>query len=360
MKNYSLFTLGAVAVLSVAASCSTRIDLPLGEISFSFKNASVIQTKASSEMPDTNDFILTVTDSSGDVLYNGSYGSAPETISLPSGSYSIDVVSREFISPMFDAPLFGDNRIVLVSAGKRSLVTLDCKRMNCGVKMNIVPEFLDAYPDASLFLTSDSGKLMYSYSEKRTAYFKPGNVSLMMSRGSEDEILRTRWMDAGEMLSLNISVASSEPVSGDADTQLSIQLDTSAIWIEEDYVLGEYGSRGSCPENAYHVNEVKNAVGKKDVWVFGYIVGGDLTSASANFTAPFKSDNNLLLAARSSVTDRLSCISVQLPKGNVRDAMGLMTNPEVLGRAVYLKGDVVEQYYGLCGIKDVSDYKFTE
>lgn len=360
MIDFLKITSALILSASVFSSCRSDIELPSGQICFNFKGVEHSPSKSASDIPDTNEFILTVTDASGVVCYSGCYGSAPECLTVPSGSYSIDVASREFISPMFDAPLFGDSRVVLVSPGRRADVTLECRRLNCGVRMNIVPEFLETYPDAALFLTSDSGKLMYSYSERRIAYFKPGNVSLMMSRGAVDEILRTRWLEAGEMLSLNVSVASGSDSSGDSGAHLSLQLDTSAVWLEDSYVVGEYGPRGSCPENAYNIYEVADKTGENNVWVFGYIVGGDLTSTSASFEAPFKSDNNMLLASKPSATDRSSCLSVQLPKGDVRDSLGPASNPEILGRGVFLKGDIVASYYGLCGIKDVNEYKFAE
>ena len=55
-------------------------------------------------------------------------------------------------------------------------------------------------------------------------------------------------------------------------------------------------------------------------------------------------------------TSRSSCLAVQLSSGSVRDNLNLVDNPEILGRRVALKGDVVASYYGLVGIKNVVDY----
>ena len=49
-------------------------------------------------------------------------------------------------------------------------------------------------------------------------------------------------------------------------------------------------------------------------------------------------------------------MSVQLPSGDVRDALNLVTNPELVGRRVCLKGDIEAAYFGLPGIKNVSDF----
>ena len=49
-------------------------------------------------------------------------------------------------------------------------------------------------------------------------------------------------------------------------------------------------------------------------------------------------------------------LSVELKKGELRDEVNLVDNPENLGRIIYLKGDLVEAYYGIPGIKNVTDY----
>ena len=63
---------------------------------------------------------------------------------------------------------------------------LECVQLNSGIRLRIDPEFLEAYPSAALVLKSEEGSLMYSYSEKRTAYFLPGNVSLILTQGDSD------------------------------------------------------------------------------------------------------------------------------------------------------------------------------
>ena len=105
------------------------------------------------------------------------------------------------------------------------------------------------------------------------------------------------------------------------------------------------------------VAQAMEAAGEKDVWVCGYIVGGDLTSASASFSEPFTSRTNLLLGPRSSSSSRSSCMSVHLPAGSVRDRLNLVDNPHLLGCKVYLKGDIEASYFGLTGLKNTSEYQ---
>ena len=52
-------------------------------------------------------------------------------------------------------------------------------------------------------------------------------------------------------------------------------------------------------------------------------------------------------------------MSVELSKAAVRSALNLVDNPQNLGRKVFLKG-LVTQYYGLAGLKNVSDFSLGE
>jgi hypothetical protein len=97
--------------------------------------------------------------------------------------------------------------------------------------------------------------------------------------------------------------------------------------------------------------------GEDDVWVSGYIVGGDLTSSSASFQKPFTSRTNIVLGPRSSTTDKSSCMSVQLPTGEIRENLNLVDNPSLLGRKVCLRGDIVDAYYGIPGLKNLIEYE---
>ena len=63
------------------------------------------------------------------------------------------------------------------------------------------------------------------------------------------------------------------------------------------------------------------------------------------------------MGPRSSTSDKSACLSVQLPAGELRDDLNLVDNPGLLGRKVCLKGDIVESYYGIPGIKNISEYE---
>lgn len=347
MRRNVIVLMSVTAALFLAASCdSVFVER---ETVNGYLNVRFLDEKAS--LPDRNDFILSVSDASGRSVYYGKYGDAPETMIAAPGSYTVSAVSREFEEPLFDAPQYGDTQVVVISAGQTSNVFLECVQQNAGVKLKVDSDFLVSYPNGSLFLKSGSGKLMYGYSEKRIAYFKPGPVSLMLSDGPTDAVLFTRQLEAQQVLVVNISVG----VSGETKGGVSIQVDTTRNWISENYEIGT-GDSGSDVENALSVSQAKANAGANDVWVYGYIVGGDLSSTKCSFEAPFSSRTNILLASKSGCRDKQSCLSVQLSKGDIRDALNLVDHPENLGRRIYLKGDIVASYYGVEGLQGLSEY----
>lgn len=331
-------------------------DQDQGELRISFEDMRMSHVKSSLEIPDTSDFILTVSGADGKVLYDGAYGASPESMMVSAGSYTISARSCEFTRPAFSAPQFGDEQCVVVPPGGVATVRLICRQLNSGIRLNIDKSFLTGCPDGALFLRSSQGKLMYSYSEKRTAYFSPGSISLMLSGSGNDKILMTRTLKPQDMLVVNVSASLAQSPSSSPSEVISVAVDTSRVWSFENFVIGGSAEGGSISE-ALTVTQAMASAGENDVWVSGYIVGGDLTSSSASFDAPFSSRTNLLLGSRSSTSSRESCLSVQLPSGDVRDALNLVDNPSLIGRKVMLRGDVVESYYGLVGIKNITDYE---
>ena len=328
-------------------------------------------TRASSaEIPDTNDFILKVSDASGKVLYEGAYGESPESLLVDAGSYTVAVHSIEFTAPGFSRPVYGDEQVVVVKAGATVTVRLWCVLQNAGVRLQVAPDFLTSYPDGVLFLKSGDTRLMYGYSEKRIAYFKPGPVSLILNNHGDDEILLNRTLDPRTILTLSISA----PHGGAAvASSITVSVDTAKVWNNESYIIGGGGSGGSSGtsggsgspgddqgdeiDNAYSVSQASSHIGEDGVWVFGYIVGGDLSTAGTTVkTSKITKATHLAIAARSSVTAKASCIAVELPKGNIRDALNLVDHPDLIGTRVYLKGTLVPSYFGTTGLKSVSDY----
>lgn len=345
-------------LLSLFFSCSKENvrNGAEGELKVSFAMYHESGTRTREAFPDTSEFWLKVMDSDGGTVYEGKFGDSPESLLVSPGSYTVNVVSGPFEKPAFSAPQYGDEQVVVVPSGGVGVVNLVCSQLNSGIRLRVSKEFLSVYPDGVLFLKSSEGKLMYGYSETRIAYFNPGPVSLVLSSGGVDKVLMTRTLLSCEIMTLKIAVKSGSGQSASVG-DLSVAVDTSRCWIEDSYVIGDESSKGDSSSSAMTVAQAMGSVGAKDVWVCGYIVGGNLTSASASFSEPFTSKTNLLLGPRSSSSSRSACMSVHLPAGSVRDGLNLVDNPHLLGRKVYLKGDVEASYFGLTGLKNTSEYQ---
>ena len=173
------------------------------------------------EMPDTNDFILEIV-SGNTVIYKGLYGQSPEKVAVPAGNCTVSVRSEEFDGPAFASPLYGDDRCVVVPAGGVLDVSLVCTQLNSGIVLKTDPDFLTAYPEGVLFVRGEDGQLMYGYSEKRVAYFLPGNISVVLKDAGKENVLMTRMLGPREILTVRIGVATS--VSGTAEDGMTIQL----------------------------------------------------------------------------------------------------------------------------------------
>ena len=340
-----------------------------GEIILGFDRTDyTLTTKAVAGLKDSTEFLLTVTASDGTKVYDGKYGSAPASLSVGSGTYNLSLRSIDFSSPAFSSPQFGDEQCIVVKAGQKVKVNFMCEQLNCGIKLTFGNNFKSAYQSSYVYIQSSQGKLLYALGETRAAYFKPGTLSVVLSDGATTKELFKRSLQARQMLSLKIdcssaSSGSSGGGSGAGSQSFSVQIDTSRVWssasINIDTGTGSGGSDsgGADVSDAYSVAEAKTNIGDTDVWVYGYIVGGDLTSSSMRFDTPFSSATNIAIAGRSSVSAKDDCMSIQLTSGSIREALNLRDNPSNLGRKVFLKGDIVEAYYGIPGLKNITDFQ---
>lgn len=355
MKRMFMAAYALAAFLGVV-SCESALSSETGEgeLRISFESLVDPEVRAVTEIPDTSDFLLSVANSAGTSMYEGKYGDCPESMKVAAGNYIVSVRSGDFEKPAFASPQYGDSQCVVVEKDGIVNVGLVCRQLNSGIRLSIAPAFLTAYPDGVLFLKAAEGRLMYSYSEKRVAYFKPGPVSLILNRSGKDEVLMTRELAPQEILVLGVGVSNVQ--SSSEGKGLTISVDTTRTWISDRLTIGEGTvNSGVSPEKALTVAQARTMSPLNDVWVSGYIVGGDLTSASGAFEEPFKSRSNLILGPRSTTSDRNSCIAVQLSAGSLRDELNLVDNPSLLGRKVCLRGDLVSSYFNLTGLKNLED-----
>lgn len=313
-----------------------------------------MQTKgAPLELPDTNDFILVITEvDGGKELFRDLYRNKPSHIALQEGSYMLSVYSRDFEGPGFDAPQFGDEQQVALTSDGLS-VRFGCTQLNSGLRCTFDESFPAHFPSSEIVLVQGEADLKYPYQETRIAYFDSGKVSVVLSTGDSRRQLLSRNLEANEVLTINFSV----DLSSSAEADYHIAVDTGRVWIKEEYIYGKERD-GSVKSRALMVGDLPDMIGSEGVWVCGYIVGGDLSSTSAVYKPPFESQTHLMISDRPSTASREGCASVELKSGAIREELNLVEHPELLGQKVYLKGNIVESYFGLVGIKSLSEYSF--
>ena len=90
-------------------------------------------------------------------------------------------------------------------------------------------------------------------------------------------------------------------------------------------------------------------------FIVGYIDGMNIESGATFGNSGNVSNTNLMIADDANETDYTKCLAIQLPSGNVRDALSLQQHPENLGKEVVLLGSL-EKYFGTYGLKSISEY----
>ena len=106
-------------------------------------------------------------------------------------------------------------------------------------------------------------------------------------------------------------------------------------------------------ENAYTVADVLYFYEKKvteKVWVKAPICGSFVSNA-LDMTLDKPSTTNIAIGTEA------SHLPVQLPAGDVRDALNLVANPDLLGQTVWLYGNI-EKYFQVPGVKNVVGFSF--
>ena len=110
------------------------------------------------------------------------------------------------------------------------------------------------------------------------------------------------------------------------------------------------------PDGAYAIPEAYEHAGESGAWVQGYIVGIATSSRKFVFGGPYIKNTNLILGPSDTTIVRERCLAVQLPAGKIRDSLNLVDHPGLTGREIYIKGDLVDAYFGIPGLKSPSEY----
>lgn len=335
----------SVMQVETEEDCMSVIQLAISETSFSVMKELAYDTRSvwSKGMDDidTNDFILSVTTEQGAKVYEGKYGSRPEQMRVVPGTYNIKLRSGEFKKPQFEMPVYGDDRAVAIEKDSTARVTLMCRQTNSAIRLRFTDKFKEQFPGKGLILEDSNGRMLYPYDSQDYCYVLPGPVGLMYNNGISDTLLFSKQLPAQQMLTLNLSYA-----PGSKSALLKIEKDTVRIWKSENFNVGL-----KIPTGAVTIDQAKEMIGEKSVMVFGFVLGGDVTENTIRVRRPFSSRTHLLIAPLMSERNRYNMFAVELPSGDIREALNLVDNRDILGSAIVVTGNIVESYFGYPGIK---------
>ena len=304
------------------------------------------------DFPDSNLFVLKIAKTGGAVIYEGLYGEKPDNIQLEPGNYDVEVVSVLFSQPKFNTPCYADKRSVVVEGGATTNLSLLCKQINSGLRLMFSDAFKTRFNGYTPVVTDTKGEENYTFSENRFLYVNPGLIEIKAkgAAGVSTISVSKRELAANEMLTLYLDAVG----TGMPGSKSGIVIDTVSVWKSDEFIYGQIRD-GSSKERALNIGDIEERIGEKDLWVFGYI-SGYLTASSLINTPPFSTETNLAIAETIGVSDKSKCVGITLPTGSIRAALNLSANPGNLGRKLFVRGDVVESYFGVRGVNNIKEF----
>lgn len=310
-------------------------------------------------LPDTNSFILSVKNSDGQVAYSGEWGERPIELKVAPGSWEVELLSINFNKPLFNTPQFGYTTTVVVESGKSVSLSLLCSMLNGAVRLTFSPQFLERFIGYNVEVEDINSIEQYPFNENRYLFLTPGTISLSLRSEFDYLPLARRVLRAAELITLNLHSSTSsneqgqEPIEG-SNIVWKLSIDSTVVAFNDEVVVGERRD-GSSLERAILVDQLENFIGAKGVWITGFIAG-TLKGSTINITPPFDVNTNLALSAVPGEGSRELCVGVALAQGELRSALNLLDNPYLLGEQVWIKGTVVESYYGLVGVNPITNF----
>lgn len=353
MKKILLYVV--VTVFSfLCGSCRIDGTIEEGEnatVSFDTKGLARQASSAGLNESDVNSFPFLITDSKG-VVYEGPFGDRPDTLIVQAGECVFELKSRVYSGPEFDRPLYGDEKVVEVSAGEEFEVTLSCRQLTSGVQIIFSQEFREEMPDAFVRIScrdTVSGAVEvidYHPDETGFCHFLPGlvTINLLKDAGSPPELLTGRYCSESDMLSVTVKMASME-----ASGAVKVEVDTTLVRFGETYSYGRK-REGKSVFDAIDVADLPDFAGDT-VWVAGYISGYFVNKNWHNAADSSAVATNIAL---SSSPEAAWACPAGISTGKCK-SLNLKEHPELFGQRIAILG-ISGTLYDLTGIKKSLDF----
>ena len=342
--------LGGVLLFTVSA-CETLSwnEQGKGALSIRMQKETAVTVKA--DVP-FMDYLIGIEDKSGSTVASGKISTLPDPVELDPGPYTVTALSEQMGAPAFDKPVYGSTVAVTVVAAVKNTLQMVCVQVNAGLRIVYEPAFKAQYASYSVEVTGQDGSLTYQMDEARTGYFAPGALQIVLSVAGEAPVQISKSVIARDMLVLTVLPAQTAP-GNKGSIEMLLAVDTSRVWRREEWKPGAPANDGLSPETAYTVAEAQLAASATNVWVYGYIVGGDASTSSFKTAPPFTAASNLVIADSPLETARANCMAVELPSSpaTIRAAFNMTGNgAALLGRRAWFRGNI-EAYFGHPGVR---------
>ncbi|MBR5399720.1 MAG: hypothetical protein IK103_08005 [Bacteroidales bacterium] len=308
---------------------------------------------------DSNNYRLAIFTAGGVVVYDSSYVGRPEVFYVKAGTYKVRVTSRDFTEPDI-YPLFGQEQSVKAKKDSTLCVEIVSRQLTGGIRFSFTPGFMSWFKGTGIYLKRDTVITKYGYGTRHYLYFYPGDISVIYKNkdghstytppdkpGYADTLLFKRKLKAAEL----VTIALDYDLTKVAYNGFSFRADTSRTRKDEYFNLGGIAPYG-CNSVWYAQTHIGDTIN-----LFGYIVGGDVSSTSFKKEKPFTSKTNIVIGAQDWQALREKTIGVELPNGEIRKNLNLVDHPEHLKKPIVIHGVVSDSYFGYPGLKNVTEYK---
>ncbi|MDR2584874.1 MAG: DUF4493 domain-containing protein [Prevotellaceae bacterium] len=346
MRNWML----GGTLLLLASGCETLSwgEEGKGALSIRMQRETAVVVKASTSF---DDYHIGIVNGSGTVV-SGPLGSIPDPVILEPGTYTVTALSEQTALPAFEKPIYGSTVDVGVVAGVKNTLQMICTQINAGLRIVYDHDFITKYHTYRVEVSGADGALTYQKEELRTGYFTPGTLKIVLLVEGEDPVHISKNVIARDMLVLTVLLGQTN-LETKGSIELLLSADTSRVWRREEWKPGAPSNDGVTPETAYTVAEAQSLSSGTNVWVNGYIVGGDASNSSFKSLPPFTANSNLVIADSPLETVRANCMAIELPTSpaSLRATFGMPANgASLLGRMACFRGNI-ETYFGHTGLR---------
>ena len=134
---------------------------------------SINRTHARLQEVNTDDFLVTIKNSNGDVYLSfDRYADLPLAIPVNAGSYYIEVESPNDVLPAFENPKYvGKSDLISVSTDEEKVVTVTASLANCLVSVVYSQYVTDYFNEYYAIVSNSLGSITFSKDESRPGYF---------------------------------------------------------------------------------------------------------------------------------------------------------------------------------------------